>query len=130
MSDKILDNLYLGTWEDGLDWKDETLNVRDGEGYYSMTFYISLCVKPPEVWSHPHCVSRKRLDLAVDLVEWRLNKGKKLLVHCLFGKERSVLVVAHYLARTVYSNLDAAYDHIKAIRPIIEDRREWVNHEM
>src|ERR1700732_4416875 len=110
MADKIIDNLYLGNWADGLAWTDETLNVRDGEGYQTMTFYLSMLAKPPEGWPQPYCIDKRKLDLAVDIVEWRLGKGKKLLVHCAEGKERSVLVVAYYLVRAKYCmTLDGAF---------------------
>lgn len=129
MADKIIDNLYLGTWEDGLVFDGETLNVRDGEGYHNMTFYLSMLIQLPDGWPQPFCVDVKKLEMAVDIVEWRLSKGKKLLVHCLMGKERSVLVVTHYLVRAkVCANLDGAYAFVKNIRPIIDDRRAWVKY--
>jgi hypothetical protein len=120
--------LYLGSWDDAMDWQDgETLNLRDGDGYHHMTFYVSMLTKHPPGWSHEHHIDRKRLQLAVDIIEWRMSLGKKLLIHCYFGRDRSPLVVAHYLVRAGWiDTLDSAYIYLKDLRPLVIDRREWV----
>jgi protein-tyrosine phosphatase len=50
-----------------------------------------------------------------------------VLVHCAVGCERSPLVVAYFLRRYQYARtLTEAYQMIRAKRPQILDRRQWL----
>lgn len=55
--------------------------------------------------------------------------GGRVLVHCGAGMERSPLTIAWYLVKyhgDVFPDLDAAYDYIKRLRPIVQDRQSWL----
>lgn len=70
---------------------------------------------------------RARLDEAADYISARLAAGAKLLVHCSAGMERSPLTVAWWLVRTERcKSLTDGYFRLQAIRPIVQDRRYWV----
>jgi protein-tyrosine phosphatase len=71
-------------------------------------------------------VERGRLEEAIGMInqEWPHRPG--VLVHCGAGVERSPLVVAMWMTARFNVSLDEAYAWIKAHRPQIEDRRQWL----
>jgi protein-tyrosine phosphatase len=52
--------------------------------------------------------------------------GRKVVIHCAMGMERSVLAVVWYLHCTGGLSLDEAYDAVRRARPIALDRRAWI----
>lgn len=77
-----------------------------------------------EVW-----VNKPNLDLVCRLVDEALTSGRPVLVHCWQGIERSPLTVAYYLARyhrERFPTFQSAYDHVKALRPIVQERTHWL----
>src|SRR5579884_2643613 len=71
--DEIIENLYLGDWEDAL-----------------------------------------------------LKDGKKVLLHCGAGIERSPLACVWFLHTKRNMDFDEAYEFVKEKRPIVADRRTWL----
>jgi hypothetical protein len=52
--------------------------------------------------------------------------GQPVLVFCGHGVRRSPLAAAWYLRRTEGLTLGEAYERVRAVRPKIEEAREWV----
>src|SRR5579884_1196928 len=99
--DEIIENLYLGDWEDALTVPEE---------------YVRLCVleaKPPG--EPPGAL-------------WLpfLKDGKKVLLHCGAGIERSPLACVWFLHTKRNMDFDEAYEFVKEKRPIVADRRTWL----
>jgi len=70
---------------------------------------------------------KKSLNEISDLIERSVNqRNRKVVVHCYLGLERSVLAVAWYLHTKKEMTLDEAYELIRVVRPVILDRRHWV----
>jgi hypothetical protein len=69
---------------------------------------------------------RATLDSTAALIDFALALDQRVLVHCEEGSERSPLVVAWFLHRRREMTLDAAYDLLKHQRPIVRDRRQWL----
>jgi protein-tyrosine phosphatase len=68
---------------------------------------------------------RVRLDAAVKWIEE--NRSRPILVHCGAGIERSPLTVAWFMCRKqVVANLDEAYAWLIKRRPVVQDRRIWL----
>jgi protein-tyrosine phosphatase len=68
---------------------------------------------------------RVRLDNAVKWIEE--NRSRQMLVHCGAGIERSPLTVAWYMCRRrVVADLDHAYAWLIKQRPVVQDRRMWL----
>jgi protein-tyrosine phosphatase len=68
---------------------------------------------------------RVRLDNAVKWIEE--NKSRHKLVHCGAGMERSPLTVAWYMCRRrLVADLDQAYVRLIKKRPVVQDRRMWL----
>jgi protein-tyrosine phosphatase len=68
---------------------------------------------------------RVRLDQAVQWIEE--NKSRPMLVHCGAGIERSPLTVAWFMCRRrIVADLDQAYALLVKQRPIVQNRRMWL----
>lgn len=147
---EILPTLFLGNWEDALlalkkppkrgkQWKcRDTLCVIETASWglpKRTTHYIPILKHDDEEIEHrihfipylPPTALRAQLDKCSDLIEEYVTKEKDLLVHCYEGRERSPLTLAYWLVKTGRKkDLDEAYDFLKALRPIISDRRNWI----
>ena len=78
---------------------------------------------------HAEDIERQRetVDMVSDMVQRELrHNGRKVVVHCHMGMERSVLAVAWWLHSYKNMSLDEAYGLIRQKRPIALDRREWI----
>ena len=51
----------------------------------------------------------------------------KVVVHCAMGMERSPLTVVWYLHRYHDKTIDEAYEMAMDARPVVCDRREWID---
>ena len=70
---------------------------------------------------------RETVDLVSDTIQRELrHNGRKVVVHCHMGMERSVLAVAWWLHSYKNMSLDEAYELIRQKRPVALDRREWI----
>jgi hypothetical protein len=124
--------LYVGDWADAQTFDGERLCVLEGApNYPGMTWHVPI-LRPPTGAPAPTgtaYVSKAQLQIAIFLIHMRIEDGKKLLVHCAAGVERSPLTCAWFL-RHYYSEhfptLAIAYQHLKAIRPAVIDRTEWL----
>ena len=55
------------------------------------------------------------------------NPETKVVVHCAMGMERSPLTVVWYLHTYHDKTIDEAYDMAMLARPVVCDRREWID---
>ncbi|MGH7001733.1 MAG: dual specificity protein phosphatase family protein [Stellaceae bacterium] len=69
---------------------------------------------------------RATLDSTAALIEAGLALGQRILVHCEEGSERAPLVVAWFLHTRRAMSLEAAYKLMTSKRPIVRDRRKWL----
>ena len=78
---------------------------------------------------HAEDVERQRVTVGLvsDTIQRELgHTGRKVVVHCHMGMERSVLAVAWWLHSYKNMSLDEAYELIRQKRPVALDRREWI----
>ncbi len=58
-------------------------------------------------------------------------QGVSCLVHCYSGVERGPLTVVYWLwSRGHFPSLQAAYDHVRKLRPIVQERTHWLPSEI
>jgi hypothetical protein len=70
---------------------------------------------------------RETVALVSDTIQRELrHNGRKVVVHCHMGMERSVLAVAWWLHSYKNMSLDEAYELIRQKRPVALDSREWI----
>lgn len=129
--EQIEPGLFLGNFEDGRRFPGERLCVLENPPDYpheGRTRHIPILTVPAghndavPVWA-----SRKQLDKAADYITEQLRAGKRLIVHCGQGVERSPLTVAWWLVKTGRCpTLKMAYVHLRASRPCVEDRCVWI----
>lgn len=136
---EVIPKLFLGTAKDA-----EALGTRVPEDWtcVSVTEYRSRYGRKEELPNEPegsldmpfmsdrpggwHADPHK-LDLIAETIWWRLMRGKKVLVHCIQGQERSPLAVAWYLAWCGQaSSLDRAYEIVAKHHPRTERRDKWL----
>ncbi len=70
---------------------------------------------------------RRNLDRVIEAVERSRARGRPVLIFCGHGVRRSPLAAAWLLHETEHISLEAAYERIRAVRPQVEDAREWVD---
>lgn len=135
----ILPNLFVGTREDA-----EALGERlpDDWACISVTEYRSRYKRTEELPLEPigsldmpfmadwpggwHACPHK-LDLIAETIWWKLQSGKKVLVHCIRAQERAPLVGAWYLAWSgAASSIVAAYEVVAKLHPKTERRDKWL----
>jgi hypothetical protein len=116
---EIVANLYVGDLQDAVKFDGMIISVLGDRpecepcGAVQLPFLLS---------------GRARLDTIAAVIDAALALNLRLLVHCEEGSERAPLVVAWYLATRRGMTLDEAYDLLKARRPIVRDRRQWLGN--
>jgi hypothetical protein len=136
---EILPRLFLGTREDAEalgervpdDWV--CISVTEYRAWYGRkeelprepigSLDLPFMVKSNGEWqADPH-----KLDLIAEIIRMRLHEGKRVLVHCVHGQERSPLTVVWYLAWSGEArSLEAAYDRVVRLHPRTERRDPWL----
>jgi len=124
-------------------WQEGAAELWVGNKEASQTFTGNvLCVlEYPHCWradgtTHIHIMYdnmalRSQLDAAAEFITQHMKVGSRLLVHCAAGMERSPLTVAWWLVKTGRCpDLDAAYVTLRAARPIVADRRNWIEPDI
>lgn len=126
---RVLYNLYLGDIIAGKNFDGERLCVYcDPPDYGVPHKHIPILeTRPKDRLDRTARASIARLDEAADYIKEMLRQDKRLIVHCHGGVERSPLTVAWFLAReAVCRDLDAAYEFLQKIRPVVANRLSWL----
>jgi Predicted protein-tyrosine phosphatase len=119
---QILDNLYLGNLDDALNAPPD---------------FVIVCVLEYQPPNEPKGAYRfpflegglanvKVLDEFADFVDKLLSEGRKVLVHCAMGVERSPLAVVWYLHKKKGMSIPEAYAFVKSKRSVVADRTVWL----
>jgi protein-tyrosine phosphatase len=67
-----------------------------------------------------------QLDIIATVIDRQLQSGKRVMVHCGAGIERSPLCAVWYLHTKKAMSIDEAYKLVMSKRPIVQDRRIWL----
>ena len=136
---ELLPNLFVGTREDA-----EALGTHVPEDWacISVTEYRSRYKRTEELprepigsldmpfmadWPDGWHADPHKLDLIAETIWWRLQIGKKVLVHCIQAQERSPLAGAWYLAWSgAAPSIVAAYETVAKLHPRTERRDKWL----
>jgi hypothetical protein len=107
--------------------------TRDKEGWTLVCVRETQCYKASNVIHIPVLradrkwrAGKRALDDIADAIDLGLGRGDQVLVHCWEGVERSPLSVVWYLATRQGYTFDAAYEHVRDLRPQVVDRRAWL----
>jgi dual specificity phosphatase 12 len=123
--DYIIDNIYLGNWEDSIDIDKIrynriecilTLNKRYVHPP-GMMKSRGLCYKYISIEDSEDENILPYITESLDFID-RCNGN--ILIHCTAGVSRSVSIVIAYLIKVYGMSYDQAYDYVENIRPIIQ----------
>lgn len=67
----------------------------------------------------------ERLPMAYQFVQSEIDAGKKVLVHCRHGKDRTGLFMAYYLMQRYQMTAEAAMLKVKTVQPIAFTSEGW-----
>ena len=136
---EILPNLFVGTREDA-----EALGTRvpDDWACISVTEYRSRYKRKEELplepdgsldlpfmvdWPDGWHACPHKLDLIAETIWWKLQIGKRVLVHCIHAQERAPLAGAWYLAWSgTAPSILRAYETVAKLHPRTERRDKWL----
>jgi hypothetical protein len=136
---EIIPNLFVGTREDA-----EAIGERVPDGWVciSVTEYRSRYKRTEELpyepigsldmpfmadWPDGWHADPHKLDLIAEIIWWKLQLGKKVLVHCIHAQERSPLAAAWYLAWSgAASSMLRAYEIVEKLHPRTQRRDKWL----
>ncbi|HVN90722.1 MAG TPA: dual specificity protein phosphatase [Candidatus Binataceae bacterium] len=115
---EIIANLFVGDLQDATKFEgiiiSVLVDVREGEP--------SRSIQMPFLAN-----GRASLDSTAAFIDAALALDQPVLVHCEEGSERAPLVVAWFLKTRRGMSIDEAYKLLTAKRPIIRDRRKWLD---
>lgn len=118
---EIIAGLFVGDLQDA---------VKFGGIIISVLADVPAC-EPKRSIQLPFLINgRATLDSTAALIDAALALDQRILVHCEEGSERSPLVVAWFLHKRRGMSLEAAYNLIMGKRPIVRDRRKWLERYM
>jgi len=127
---EIMPGVFLGGMTDARSFVGVRLCVRDeGPDYLIDEFCktIALLIPCPPGFPQPYCFSKDKLEEAANFIKVQRREGKQILVHCMFGRDRSPMVVAWWMCKMGHAlDLSEAYAFIQAKRPVVVDRQAWL----
>lgn len=116
---EIVANLYVGDLQDAVKFDGMIISVLAD---------VPEC-EPRRSIQMPFLANgRATLDSTAALIDAALALKQRVLVHCEEGSERAPAVVAWYLITRRGMDLDEAYELLRARRPLVRDRRRWLDH--
>jgi protein-tyrosine phosphatase len=120
---EILPNLFLGDKYDAQIFDGEIICVLEKLPDYEPKNAVLFPIFKNSI------VDRKELDLAIEAIDFALKKGKKVLVHCVGGAERSPLTVVWYLHSKKGMTIEEAYNLVMEKRPLVQRRDSWLSYD-
>lgn len=125
----IYGGIYVSSYEGAKDFDGRVIYVHHDIKWYSQGLHIPLLSTRPnsDVDRTGAKVNEENLELIHNLITNSFIDKARILIHCRGGVERSPLTVATWLRRYRGFTLDEAYTLLKLRRPVVEDRRYWLN---
>lgn len=118
---EVYPGLWVGDSGDADFFPGERINVREGECSHKPK-----CLHIPVFDLRTGHARMGQLEVIAAIVDGALRAGKKVMVHCLEGNERSPLAAMWFLHRRKGMTLDEAWSVVSLARAQAKDRREWL----
>ncbi len=131
---EILPNLFVGNSDAGLACSTDKdffiIDVRDDNICHSV-YYTAVAEHMwqslfPEHDMFSHIISIDNLDFIVDIIEQKMAEGKKVIVHCGAGVERSPLVCTWFMHKKKGMEFKQAYEFVKNKHHDTRDISDWL----
>lgn len=134
---EIIPNLFLGDWDDAMRMNEDpdfliltVFDVEIHQGYGLPEGKAQRVHVPIMQWTQSYGPSARedQLELAALIIEDALSRGRKVLVHCMYGAERGPLTVAWYLWKKLQKvdGIEQAYGMMEAKRSVVQRRMHWL----
>jgi len=128
--DEIIENLFVGNAEEGFLMKDYNFTIidvreKDNKDRNKDAIWLPILVSK-ENEEHYLMASTKALNKVARIIDDKLKVGRKVLVNCGQGMERAPLCCAWYLYKYKRISLIAAYNIVKAKRPMTTFKYGWL----
>jgi hypothetical protein len=114
---EIITNLFFGDLQDATKFDGIIISVLGD---------VPACAPARSIQMPFLANGRDSLDSTAALIDAALQLRQPVLVHCEEGSERAPVVVAWFLTTRRGMSIDEAYRLLAAKRPIIRDRRKWL----
>ncbi len=127
---EIIEDLFIGDFQDVVDHGKEYVSINVAYEHKLTlpdSLYIPFLIPAMAPPVQQTTVLGFVLDAIAEIIDLQLAAGRKVLVNCNMGLERSPLAVMWFLVRKRGMTMDAAYELVKEKRPQIYDRRMWVS---
>jgi len=120
---EIATGVFVGSWNDAVSFRGKRYCVldelpADAPADEGLTIYDEARAAP----------IRANLDRLAGLIDRARKNGDPVLVFCGHGIRRSPLGGAWYLHRSEGISLEEAYARIRAVRPKVEEAKDWIEH--
>jgi len=124
---------------DEISWVTDRIGITDWEGAYNAVLegeYHVITVAPEididanasfDLSPGSGKVKEVLSNAARHINQVMVETEDKIVVHCAMGMERAPLTVAWYLMHDKFIGFDQAYKIIADARPIVCDRRDWLD---
>jgi protein-tyrosine phosphatase len=130
--DEIIPNLYIG---DLLDANEVSCKYGDEWAIISVTdarpdktvVPKSFHKRITRMFNNELDANPSALDIIAVRIDASLKEGKKVLIHCSAGIERSPLTVVWYLYKKRGMSINQAYELVQQKRPMVQDRSYWLS---
>lgn len=131
VNSNILGPIWVSSWLGAKDFKDGKRICVHHDTSLVLDYHMPiLLTRPDDADRNKGAMANlKQLDLLGNIIDSCIDADEPLLIHCKGGVERSPLTLVYYLVKFLKWDIDTAYEHIKIIRPVVEDRRTWLPKE-
>lgn len=136
ISEVVKGFLYLGSGKDAQDkaqlkkYKINCILNVSGE-WHSVEFHQQMRYKKVSLKDNELQGLMHHLDEIFEFLdEIRKSENSRVLVHCTVGRSRSAAIVIAYLMNRTKMSLKQAYEHVKAMRPLIKPNDGFIKQLM
>lgn len=122
---EILPDMWLGNEDNGANFDGEWIAVH-GECNHSKARRIPV-MESSLLGYDTTTASKEALDAATSLMRSFQKQGRRQILTCAMGIERSPLTFCYFLVRYKYvATWDEAYKLLEQKRPVVERRMHWL----
>ena len=66
------------------------------------------------------------LNPIAEIINYHLHNNKKIYVHCVHGRSRSVSIIIYYLMKYHKKSFDEAFSEVRALRPVMSPNTNFI----
>lgn len=123
----IIGSIWVSSWLGAKNFEGKRVCVHHDTSLVHDYHMPILLTRPDEDDRNKGAIANlKQLNLLGNIIDSCLDTEEPLMIHCKGGVERSPLTLVYFLVKFRSYSVDQAYEFIKKVRPVVEDRRTWL----